>query len=131
MPGRYNLHNFANNELMGVPKYSFGKDIRDKDRANTLPGPANYDIKTKMSDGVPCFSMPGRRKDLRPKVGVGVPGSGSYQPMLESSKKNGPQFSVGKMRRDGEVGIFKNTPGAGTYHDIAAKVVRSKSASWR
>ena len=77
-PGNYNLHDFANNELMGVPKYSFGKDSRTKDRSNTLPGPANYDIKTKMSDGVPCFSMPGRRKDLRPKVGVGVPGSGTY-----------------------------------------------------
>lgn len=31
-PGRYNLEDFANNERMGVPKYSFGKDIRDKDR---------------------------------------------------------------------------------------------------
>ena len=130
-PGNYNLHNFANNELMGVPKFSFGKDIRDKDRSNNLPGPANYKIKTKMADGVPCFSMPGRRKDLRPKVGVGVPGSGSYDPWHNSIKKNGPLFSVGKQTRDGEVNIFKNTPGAGTYGDKAAIVVRAKSASWR
>lgn len=75
--------------------------------------------------------MPGRRQDLRPKVGVGVPGSGSYDPWHNSVKKNGPLFSVGKMRRDGEIGIFKNTPGAGTYGDDAAKVVRAKSASWR
>ena len=40
--GNYNLHDFAGNELMGVPKFSFGKDIRDKDRSNNLPGPANY-----------------------------------------------------------------------------------------
>lgn len=68
-PGNYNLHNFANNELMGVPKFSFGKDVRDKGVGKKCPGPGNYDIKTRMTDGVPCFSMPGRRKDLRPKVG--------------------------------------------------------------
>ena len=77
--------------------------------------------------------MPGRRKDLRPKVGVGVPGSGSYDPKNVTSKKNGPQFSVGRSRRDGEISIFKNTPGAGTYggYDAAAIAVRAKSATWR
>lgn len=84
-----------------------------------------------MADGVPCFSMPGRRADLRPKLGVGVPGAGNYEPMNVSSKKNGPQFSVGKSRRDGELSIYKNTPGAGTYGDKAAMIVRAKSASWR
>ena len=63
--------------------------------------------------------MPGRRKDLRPKVGVGVPGSGSYDPRHATVKTNGPMFSVSKSRRDGELQIFKNTPGAGTYHDPA------------
>ena len=105
-PGRYNLHDFAGNEYMGVPKFSFGNDSRMKDRVNNLPGPQSYPIKTKMTDGVPKYSMPGRRKDLRPKVGVGVPGAGNYDPMLNYSKKNGPQFSVGKSRRDGEVNIF-------------------------
>ena len=79
------------------------------------PGPGNYDIKTRMADGVPKYSMPGRRKDFRPKVGVGVPGSGSYEPSVSYTKKNGPLYSVSKQSRDGEVGIFKNTPGAGTY----------------
>ena len=130
-PGQYNQHNFANNELMGVPKYSFSRDGRMKDLKKGPPGPGNYEIKTRMADGVPRYSMPGRRKDLRPKVGVGVPGSGSYEPTQNYVKKNGPQFSVGKMRRDGEIGIFKNTPGAGTYHDISSNVVRAKSASWR
>lgn len=130
-PGRYNQHDFANNELMGVPKYSFSKDGRMKNLQKGPPGPGNYDIKTKMADGVPCFSMPGRRKDLRPKVGTGVPGSGTYDPMNTFTKKNGPLFSVSKQRRDGELGVFKNTPGAGTYHDISSNVVRAKSASWR
>lgn len=130
-PGSYNLHNFANNELMGVPKFSFSKDPRAKNFAQTCPGPGNYTIKTRMADGVPCFSMPGRRKDLRPKVGVGVPGSGKYDPVHNTIKKNGPLFSVGRQRRDGEIEIFKNTPGAGTYADDAARVVRAKSASWR
>ena len=130
-PGRYDLHNFANNEFMGVPKYSFSKDNRDKKFKATQPGPGNYDIPTTMADGVPKYSMPGRRKDHRPKVGVGVPGSGTYEPTHGYVKKNGPLFSVGKQRRDGEVKIYQNTPGAGTYHDISANVVRAKSASWR
>ena len=88
---------------MGVPKFSFARDQRDKNFRKDLPGPASYNIKTRMSDGVPCFSMPGRRKDLRPKVGVGVPGSGQYDPHHSSVKKNAPLFSVGKSRRDGEL----------------------------
>ena len=130
-PGKYSLHDFASNELMGVPKFSFSKDLRDKDRGGAHPGPTSYKIGTRMSDGVPCFSMPGRRKDLRPKVGVGVPGAGAYDPDNKCAKKNGPMFSVSKSRRDGELSIFKNTPGAGTYGDTATKVNRAKSASWR
>jgi hypothetical protein len=130
-PGRYTMHNFANNELMGVPKYSLSKDMRFKSRGANQPGPGNYDIRTRMTDGVPCFSMPGRRADLRPKVGTGVPGSGTYNPVNTSAKKNAPLFSVGKSRRDGELNIYRNTPGAGTYGDEAAKVIRAKSASWR
>jgi hypothetical protein len=85
-----------------------------------------------MANGVPCFSMPGRRKDLRPKLGVGAPGAGSYDPCVVSGhKKNAPMFSVSKQRRDGELALYRNTPGAGTYGDEASKVVRAKSASWR
>jgi hypothetical protein len=29
-PGQYNLHNFAGNELMGVPKFSFSRGARDR-----------------------------------------------------------------------------------------------------
>jgi len=116
---------------MGVPRYSFSKDLRYKDLQRGPPGPGNYDIKTRMSDGVPCYSMPGRRKDLRPKVGTGVPGSGTYEPTLTFTKKNAPLFSVSKQRRDGELKIFQNTPGAGTYMDISANIVRAKSASWK
>ena len=119
-PGRYDLHDFANNELMGVPKYSFGKQKRAPNKGGLEPGPTSYKIASKMTDGVPCYSMPGRRKDLRPKVGVGVPGSGSYDPSNTFTKKNGPLFSVSRQRRDGEVNIYKNTPGAGTYHDVAS-----------
>lgn len=116
---------------MGVPNYSLSRDQRFRHKKHEVPGPGNYEIKTKMADGVPCFSMPGRRKDLRPKVGVGVPGSGTYDPSNSFTKKNGPLFSVSKSRRDGEINIFYNTPGAGTYSDTAAHIVRAKSASWR
>lgn len=35
-----------------------------------------------MGDGVPKATMPGRRKDLRPKSGRDAPGAGSYYPKL-------------------------------------------------
>ena len=130
-PGRYSLHDFAGNKLMGTPNFSFGKDTKSRQFKMNAPGPGNYDIKSRMKDGVPCFSMPGRRKDLRPKVGVGVPGAGNYDPKHSTVKTNGPNFSVGKSQRDGGLSIFNNTPGAGTYHDPAAKITRAKSASWR
>lgn len=57
--------------------------------------------------------MPGRRKDLRPKTGVGVPGSGTYDPSYNNAKTMYPKFSLGKSARDGGLGIFKNTPGPG------------------
>jgi len=44
---------------------------------------------------------------------VGVPGSDTYNASDKYSKKNGPLYSLSKGRRDGEMGIFKNTPGAG------------------
>ena len=79
--------------------------------------------------------MPGRRKDHvtvdRLRHGVGVPGAGVYDPRDSYSKKNGPLFSVSKSKRDHDIKLYKNTPGAGTYEpDCATKVVRASSASW-
>ena len=85
-----------------------------------------------MGHGVPVFSIPGRRKDLRPKSGADAPGSNVYNPEDAYTKKNGPQYSLSKGHRDGEVGIYYNTPGAGTYQpDHSKNLVHNDFPSWR
>jgi len=80
--------------------------------------------------------MPGRRKDHltieRLRLGVGAPSCGTYNPKdINSTKKSVPLFSVSKQRRDGELALFKNTPGSGAYHpDSAIVQVRASSASY-
>ena len=44
---------------------------------------------------------------------MGAPGANVYDPKDNYAKKNGPSYSVKKDKRDGDIGIFKNTPGAG------------------
>ena len=80
-PGNYNQVNFAAASL-GIPKYGFGSESKFKTRQNTSPGPGNYETPITLGPkaGVPVYSMPGRRKDLRPKTGVDVPGADAYSP---------------------------------------------------
>ena len=76
--------------------------------------------------------MPGRRKDLRPKTGVGVPGPDAHNPTQNYVKKASPFYSMGKQTRDGELGIFKNTPGSGHYHpDGSINMTKTHSACWK
>ena len=79
--------------------------------------------------------MPGRKKDHvtieRQRLGVGAPGANVYDPKNTYVKKNGPSYSVKNDKRDGSIGIYKNTPGAGQYHpDGSLKLVKAASASW-
>jgi hypothetical protein len=59
--------------------------------------------------------MPGRRADLRPKTGRDAPGAGQYDPEYTKLRRSSPNFSLTKQIRDGEVNIFQNTPGSGSY----------------
>jgi hypothetical protein len=59
--------------------------------------------------------MPGRRKDLRPKTGKDAPGAGNYDPNYSALRKSSPHFSLGKSKRDGELGLYLQTPGCGNY----------------
>lgn len=61
-----------------------------------MPGPTSYEQKSTLGYGVPKATMPGRRKDLRPKSGVDGPGAGAYKPNLSYTRKSEPQFSVSK-----------------------------------
>ena len=130
------MKEFATDVYAGVPTWRFGHDPRVKDLKGGAPGPGRYDENRIIgSTGNPKYSMPGRRKDHvsieRQRFGVGVPGCDTYNPKDKTAKKNGPLYSVSKSRRDGSLAIFKNTPGAGTYHpDAAKKLVKHNSASW-
>ena len=107
-----------------------------KDFKAITPGPGKYEENRTIGNmGLPQYSMPARRKDHvsieRQRYGVGVPAGGQYNPSDKSSKRNGSAYSVSKGRRDGDIGIFKNTPGAGTYHpDASLKIVKTASAQW-
>jgi hypothetical protein len=69
-----------------------------------------------MSNGTPFATMPGKGLDaLRPNTGRGVPGSGSYNPSHDSTKRGAPSFSHGKVRRDETAGMFQNTPAPNYY----------------
>ncbi len=59
--------------------------------------------------------MPGRRKDLRPKTGIDAPSPDKYNPTKFYVKPDERSFSIGKQKRDGEIEIYKMTPGVGAY----------------
>ena len=62
---------------------------------------------------------------------MGSPGSDVYHPVDTYVKKNGSAYSIKNGKRDGELGIFRNTPGSGQYHpDGSMKLVKVASASW-
>lgn len=133
-PSRYDLHGFTKNG--SAPKYSFGSSTREADyfakKNGANPGPNHYDAGSTMGKGVPHYSMPNRGKDHRPKLGRDAPGSGQYNPAFTYVKDQTKSFSISKGKRDGEINIFKATPGSGHYHpDTSKNLVRAKSVSWR
>ena len=39
---------------------------------------------------------------------------------------------MSKSRRDGELGVFKKTPGVGEYnHESSMKLIKPKTSEWR
>jgi hypothetical protein len=45
---------------------------------------------------VPKYTMPGRRKDLRPKTGIDAPSPDKYNPTKSYVKPDERSFSIGK-----------------------------------
>ena len=76
--------------------------------------------------------MPGRRSDLRPKTGKDAPDLGIYNPTqtFSSLKPNLPKYSIGKSKRDGELGLYTDPPGAGAYNP-SDNFTKTHFASWR
>jgi len=133
-PSKYDIHGFT--KKSAAPKYSFGSSTRERDyfikKMSAYPGPNHYEQGTTMGKGVPRYSMPDRGTDHRPKLGKDAPGSGLYNPEFGYVKDKTKSFSISKGKRDGEINIYKNTPGSGHYHPTSSNnLVRAKSASWR
>lgn len=131
-PGQYKTISFVDRQA--APKFGFGTSKREKDYLSSTisvpPGPGHYLSKSTLGDGSPVATMPGRRKDLRPKTGRDAPGAGSYDPNYKNLRKSSPNFSLSKQVRDGEVSLFQNTPGIGSYFETD-KLTKTHSATWR
>ncbi len=92
--GNYEKKGFG--KIDDNPQFSFGKSGRPEALRRGPPGPGEYEVRPKIGSGVPCFSMPGRRKDLRPKAGVDAPSCDKYSPSKSYVVPNERAFSVGK-----------------------------------
>jgi hypothetical protein len=94
----YSLFGFVNDPKVGSASFSFGKFDRNQrpDPTKFSPGPGAYQELKPLSKGVPNYSMPGRRADLRPKTGKDVPAGGAYDPLHTQVHKSTSKFSVGK-----------------------------------
>jgi hypothetical protein len=117
-PGDYDKPAFT--EKSDAPKIRFGSSTREKDYLSLKgklhqPGPGNYEAKIVIGhkSGCPVYSMPGRRADHRPKTGKDAPDAGLYNPKhtFNSMIKHNPEFSVGRSKRDGELGLYTESPG--------------------
>ena len=63
-PGNYTVEKFASDNK--GPKFGFGTDVKDKFSKtlhSTGPGPGFYNEKNVLGDGVPGYTIKGRRKD--------------------------------------------------------------------
>jgi hypothetical protein len=76
--------------------------------------------------------MPGRRADLRPKTGKDAPDAGIYNPALtySSVKLSPPKFSVGRSKRDGELKLYTDPPGATAYSPNDT-LTKTHFATWK
>jgi hypothetical protein len=78
--------------------------------------------------------MPGRRMDLRPKTGVGVPQADHYNPASGFGQihKSSSNYSISKSKRDGELGVFPKGPGCTAYNpQDSLGMIKLKASTWR
>mmetsp|Transcript_13805 Transcript_13805/g.12239 ORF Transcript_13805/g.12239 Transcript_13805/m.12239 type:complete len:442 (-) Transcript_13805:37-1362(-) len=129
-PGNYTVEKFAG-ENVG-PKFGFGSDIKDKfykTVMNSGPGPGFYNEKKVMGDGVPGYSMKGRRKDCRVLPGKDAPCSGLYNPDFSNSRKSAPKFAFSKQHKSKIANIYGKTPSPSHYKPTSS-FVKKTAAAW-
>ena len=117
--GSYQVIEFASWSL-GAPSFGFGSQVKfvkkDKDHQ---PGPGSYKIASSIGEksGTPGYSMPGRRKDLRPKLGVGVPAPNFYTPKDAITSHSVTSFSQSREPKDPNyIKTYPLTPSCTKYY---------------
>ena len=103
-PGAYEL----NEKLDGG--FHFGKDKRNHDHDNQIPGPGKYELK-KVAPLSNLASFPKQPRKIGSVKNLIDAGPGQYDPKVENWSGG---YSLGKDRRKG-IADSKETPGVGQY----------------
>ena len=82
-----------------------------------------------MGDGVPGYTMKGRRKDCRILPGKDAPCPGNYNPAYSNSRKSAPKFAFGRSHKSKVADIYGKTPSPSHYKPDSS-FVKNKSAAW-
>lgn len=127
-PGNYNPIEEA--ALQRAPKFSFGKESRNKAERPKTPGPGTYTYHSIVGNEGPKITI----SAYRPLTSMlnennTTPGPGQYQSNLNDRPKS-PSYRIGSSKRDM---INKNAefPGPGTYEGLNLTTSnRPKSPTW-
>lgn len=105
-----------------TPKYSFGKDSKNKIINSFIPGPGQYGPQEKIGREGPKYSV---GKSSRPLSAI-IPGSHQIGPGAYSAnfynKPNVPRTVMGKSKRDQS--FHDESPGPGMY--VPNKIVKGR-----
>lgn len=129
-PGSYTVEKFAKDNA--APKFGFGKDIKDKFYKTVRdngPGPGFYNEKKVLGDGVPGYSIKGRRPDCRVLPGKDAPGPGNYDPSTKFCRRSAPKYRMSRASKSKIANIYGETPAPNVYRP-SSTFVKSQSAAW-
>ena len=91
------------------------KDVRDRNFANSGPGPGSYTIPSKVEEG-PKYIL-GLKPEINPQKNRTETGPGQYNPKKLYSKIS---YSI-SVKHNRELSHDKLTPGPGHYSDLRDK----------
>lgn len=120
MPGSGTYQGDGGSIRKSAPSFGFGTSAREKDyikeskkdKLKCPPGPGHYKTLDVIGKEGQKQSMPGRRKDLRPKSGRDAPGAGQYDPLIHYAKKKVPNYVFPKSHREASLNLAMTTPGS-------------------
>eukprot|EP00343_Euplotes_focardii_P006712 CAMPEP_0205819792 /NCGR_PEP_ID=MMETSP0206-20130828/2253_1 /ASSEMBLY_ACC=CAM_ASM_000279 /TAXON_ID=36767 /ORGANISM="Euplotes focardii, Strain TN1" /LENGTH=827 /DNA_ID=CAMNT_0053113753 /DNA_START=39 /DNA_END=2522 /DNA_ORIENTATION=- len=106
-PGSYNVD--AGTGKQSAPGVVFGKDLRNRNKTETLPGPGNYPMPSTLANG--GITIQGKYNE---KIKERAPGPGQYKANMDPSKTHGGSIVFGAGKK-GEAPKGTGAPGPGQY----------------